>query len=683
MRKKKYRMTFGLKLVMLIALMSAAFIGAVVIINYRLLFNWNLESFVDRGNALTAMITGEVSARELDKYFDLIDLESPEESRARFEPDLRYMEIEQFLIDLDKDEKIGDLYIGRAVDGLGIVIIFDSVLDGESAFDTGDLPLGTTYMSEAVSGKFEELLEGRKPEKMVDREDKVVTLAEPFYLGDGAPSGYYALVDIPIVEIVDTQNRYMNALFIVLGPLAAIFLGIYLLVIRQSFVKPLRGITRAVQSCAEGAGAEAFEALKLKGSAELQTLSDNFYSMLLELREHHKKRRALAVREQRMQSELRLANDLSMAVLPRELPEREAEYPFEIHGGITRGGELTCCFYDYFLLPGDRLCVMIGETPGGGMARALFTVMAQAAIKSRLMSELSLGETMTSANRQLFEMGRDMYLNVLVGILDGITGSFTCVNAGQRPPLLMRGRERYDWVEAYPHAPLGQNENVAYRELELKLGQGDRIFFHTEGLGEIPGRDGERFGDRRLRMALNEKESREAELQPTLSLVDRAAADFSDGRGRAEGYAMMALEYCRRDRAQAHCILTADGNGEKKLASFLREQLKANDITGRQAAQTMVLGDELFTLCRGRMDTDGRLLAECSIRDGLAVLRFRGGLGGEDPLTTQTEGPARNAAEYIVRNCEHVSFEHGESSDTVIVVKRVDDGEAGTASREQ
>lgn len=674
MEKKKYQMTFGLKMVMLVALMSAAFIGAVVIINYRLLFNWNLESFVDRGNALTAMVTGEVSARELDKYFDFIDLESLEESRARFEPDLRYVEIEQFLIDLDKDEKISDLYIGRAVDGLGIVIIFDSVLDGENAFDTGDLPLGTTYMSEAVSSRFGELLAGRKREKIVDRDDKVVTLAEPFYLEDGAPSGYYALVDIPIVEIVDTQNRYMNALFIVLGPLAAIFLGIYLLVIRQSFVKPLRGITRAVQSCAEGAGAEVFEALKFKGSAELQTLSDNFYSMLLEIREHHKRQQDLAVREQRMQSELHLANDLSMAVLPRELPERETEYPFEIHGSINQGEGLTCCFYDYFLLPGDRLCFMIGEAPGGGMAQVLFTVMAQAAIKSRLMSELSLGETMTSANRQLFEMGRDMYLNVLVGILDGTTGSLTCVNAGQRPPLLMRGQERYDWVDAYPHAPLGHNENVAYREVELKLGQGDRIFFHTEGLGEILGQGGERFGDKRLRMALNERESREAELKPMLSLVSRAGAHFSHGRGQTEGYAMMALEYCRRDRAQAHCILTADGSGEKKLASFLREQLKANDITGRQAAQIMVLGDELFTLCRRRMDPDGRLLAECSIGEGLAVLRFCGGLGGEDPLATQKEGPARNAVEFIERNCEHVSFEHGESLDTVIVVKRVDDG---------
>lgn len=676
MKKKKFRMTLGLKMVMLALLLSIALTGAAMIISYFVFFEMNIESYVNLGTALTTVMTNEVNVWELDQYFALIDLEDPERSRSQFDPDLRYARVEDFLVELEKDRDTSGVYIGKAVDGLGLVIIFDSILDdGGNVFAAGNTPLGTTYTSGAFSKVFDDLLEGGRIDEIFDHDDMVMTVSAPFYRSDRTPSGYYAFVDIPIRSIVDTQNIFAWSIFIVLGLLSVVFLAVYLLVIRKSFIKPMARITKAAQSCGEGAGSEAFEGLKVKGSFEFQTLSDTFCRMLRQIEENDRRQRDLAVREQKLQSEMGIANDLNMAVLPRELPWRGEEYPFRIQGLIRPGEGLNCCFYDYFLLSGDRLCVMVGEVPGGGVPQALYTVMAQAAIRSRLMSELPLGETMTSANRQLFEMGRDIYLNVLVGILDGTSGSFTFINAGERQPLLMRGMERYDWVEGYPSAPVGQNENVVYQEALIKLGQGDRLFFHTEGLDAALRQNGDPLDKKKLRMALNKKECREAELDRTLSEILAACREAAGGEAEV-GCAVMALEYSRRDKEQAYCVLTADGGGASLLSAFLREQLEANDIVGREAARMMVLGDELFTLCRRRVNADGRMIAECSVRDGAAVLRLRADFGGIDPIAEQSGEPSKNAAAFIERNCQHVSFEHGQSQDTVTLVKRVGDGES-------
>ena len=52
------------------------------------------------------------------------------------------------------------------------------------------------------------------------------------------------------------------------------------------------------------------------------------------------------------------------------------------------------------------------------------------------------------------------------------------------------------------------------------------------------------------------------------------------------------------------------------------------------------------------------------------VLRINGSLNGQNPLDGDGEG-TRHAVNFIRKNCEYVSFEHGASKDTVILVRRL------------
>ena len=677
MKKKKHmtHMTFGMKMILLAVVMSVALAIAALISGFIVFVLWTGRSYAETANTLTGTLRSQVKIEELDRYFALVDLDNP--GAVKNGPDgdtldARYREIEDYVIELESDSDASDVYIVRAAEGVGLVILFDSAADVEFVHEGGDPPLGSTYMSDAVARIFDQmLLGGEIGEGILDEQDYTLTFLFPFYRENGIPSGYYVMVDFPLSDILRSLGNYILSIMITLGILTVIFVGIYTLVVHFRFVRPLDRLTRAAQSCAEGAGPEAFENLRLKGSYELQSLADRFHAILVEKQNYNEKQRALALARQKIDDEMSLTGELNMSMFPRRMPLREEDYPFRVQGVVQQGRELCSCFYDYFPLEQDRLCVMVGETPGSGMPQMLFTAVAQAAVKSRLMSGLSLMETMTSANRQMYDMGRELYLNVLVGVLDGATGSFTCVNAGQRPPLLLRGQERYDWVDAFSYAPLGQNENVLYRVLELKLNQGDRLFFHTEGLREIRDRDGRRFADESLRMTLNEKPVRTAGLERQLKLISDAAAACAVSGEPSAGYALLALEYSRKDRAKAFCVLTPDSAGGRELQIFLREQLRTNDIEGRQMAQIMVLGDELFTLCCQRNETGGKLLAECAIQDGLVQLSVKGDMGGQDPLEPPGEGPARRSVEFISQNCDRVFFERDQSMDIVTLMKRI------------
>lgn len=676
--KKKIHMTFGLKMVLLAVVMSVALAVAALFSGFLVFVVWNFGSYEKTADTLMRALESEVAIEDLDRYFALVNADGKLSSAAGG-VDERYREIENFVIELERNSDASDLYIARAVKDVGLVILFDSAYDVEFVHESGNAPLGSTHMSDAIAGTFDQMLRGGEVDKsFLDKSAYTLTFLSPFYREGGVPSGYYAMVDFPMKNIMQSQNSFIRSTTIILGILTIVFAGIYVLLIRSCFIRPLDQLTRAAQSCAEGAGPEAFEGLKFKGSYELQSLSDHFYTMLVELRNYSEKQQSLALTQQKIDNERRLTDELNMAMRPRRMPQREEEYPFRIQGLVQQGQELCGSFYDYFPLEKDRLCILVGETPGSGMPQVLYAAMAQAAIKSRLMSGLSLLETITSANRQMYDTGRDLYLNILVGILDGATGSFTCVNAGQRPPLLLRVQERYDWVDAFSYAPLGQNENVLYRVLELKLNQGDRLFFHTEGLCGIQGRDGKSFADERLRMTLNEKQIRTADLERQLKLVSNAADAYAARDDQPAGYTLLALEYCRRDRAQAFCVLTPDSAGGLGMQVFLREQLRTNGIGGRQMAQMMVLGDELFTLCRQRNETNGRLLAECAIQDRLVRLSIKGDLGGQDPLKMSDKGPAHRSVEFISQNCDRIFFERNQSMDIVTLLKRIPDAPGET-----
>ncbi len=666
--KRKFRFTLGKKIVIMILIMSIALCSCALIVSYRTYWNRSVEFCQRLGQSVSQTLASQLDPDDLERYF------------ATGETGDSYYQIQRFITDLVESNAVEYLSVVKP-DSEGVTVLFGSDMEFS---ENGDDSVFGTY--EALNGEFsadlEQMLDGDEVEPVVWQDEsrgRLMTVMTPILHENGTMAAY-VMVDISMNEIMQEQREFLICTGGLLVALTLAFVLIYMLLIHRIFIQPVQKLTEAA-SCYEGGKSHAREALNavnIRGNDELRTLFDAFRMMLVEIDLSAWEQQELAVREQRLDSELQLANELHQSMLPKELPQREGGYPFCVCGKIFRGEATVYTFYDYFLLERDRLCIIVSEVPGSGISGALFTVMARTALKSQLSSGLPLGEAMSAANKQLYEMSSGLHLNAFVGVLEGTTGQFCCINAGQPDPLLLRSQGRYEWMKMRSYAPVGQSENVLYQVMYIELHQGDRLFFHTNGIDEIHDKDGTVFSQERLRQTLNQNRT-EDELEQLIQRVSQAGETFADRPGQIGGYAVMALEYRRRDRAQAFCLLDAVPSQSSRLLDFLRGQLEANGIRGQKIAALMVAVDELFTLCCRLADHDSRFMAECSIPqgEGLVVLRLKGSMRGQNPLETRSGMADEHAADFIRKNCDRVLIEHNDGMDIVMIVKRIEGADTG------
>ena len=375
-------------------------------------------------------------------------------------------------------------------------------------------------------------------------------------------------------------------------------------------------------------------------------------------------------RETEMRVRRELAEEISRTALPHVLPEYPSRENFEVAGLVEPGKLPACTFYDYFYIDPGLLCVVIGQTPGQGVEEALFMVVAQTAIRSRLRQGLSLAETLADVNRQLYDLGGKRSIGALVGTLNTADGRLSYVNAGQQKPLLMRNEGRYEWLDTPVYAQLGLNENVSYRMMEIQLKQGDRLFLHTAGLGDMTNRNGVPFREQEMRAVLNRSRGESRSPEEMLRFVADEATVYCDSDAETQGYAELVLEYRKGTRELAHCEVSAMPENAPQVEAFLKQRFRENGIQPRYYARAAVLVDELFALCCRHCAPDSLVNTECGIApDGQSVtIRMSMATSGRNPLETGGDEPGGNAVEFIRSQADYVAFKEGPERDTVTMV---------------
>jgi sigma-B regulation protein RsbU (phosphoserine phosphatase) len=203
------------------------------------------------------------------------------------------------------------------------------------------------------------------------------------------------------------------------------------------------------------------------------------------------------LRKQQMESDLAFATAVQQSFLPRTLPELpELQFRAYYQSALEVGGD----FYDFILLPGRRLGILIGDVSGKGVASALY--MAQLTSELRLSAIQFPDPAMLVAriNELLCERSqRGMFVTLLYMVLDVRERTLTYVNAGHLPPLLWNdGLGRFEVIRSSGGPPLGILSGRRYVAAELRLGAGDCLVLATDGIIEARNPGGEQFGWERL-----------------------------------------------------------------------------------------------------------------------------------------------------------------------------------------
>ena len=93
----------------------------------------------------------------------------------------------------------------------------------------------------------------------------------------------------------------------------------------------------------------------------------------------------------------------------------------------------------------------------------------------------------------------------------------------------------------------GSMEGIQYKEYELQLGPGDKLFVYTDGVLEARGAGKEQFGTERMLAALNG--NRDADPEQTLKDVRGAVDGFVKDAEQFDDITMLCLEYRGKESA--------------------------------------------------------------------------------------------------------------------------------------
>ena len=134
-----------------------------------------------------------------------------------------------------------------------------------------------------------------------------------------------------------------------------------------------------------------------------------------------------------------------------------------------------------------------------------------------------------------------MFVTVWLGILEVSTGILTAANAGHEYPAIRKKDGCFTLYKDKHGFVIGGVEGVHYKEYDIPMDPGDKLFIYTDGVPEATAGSGEMFGTERMTAALNScaDGSPEKIIRKVKNDVDAFAGDAE----QFDDITMMCLEY--------------------------------------------------------------------------------------------------------------------------------------------
>jgi serine phosphatase RsbU (regulator of sigma subunit) len=235
----------------------------------------------------------------------------------------------------------------------------------------------------------------------------------------------------------------------------------------------------------------------------------------------------MKARQERIESELRIARNIQMSMVPSTFPEYEG---LDLYAQMTPAKEVGGDLYGY-VVHGSRLYFTVGDVSGKGVPASLFMAQATRLFRTLANQGLMPTEICNSMNAELSgdDNTNGMFVTMFIGMLDLENGHLAYCNAGHNPPVLGGGDNQGDFLEMIPNAPIGLWPEMDYEGEEIASIKGRALFVYTDGLNEAEDLGQRQFGDERLLDVL-----RHTHFDSAQQVVETLHAKVEEHRNGAE-----------------------------------------------------------------------------------------------------------------------------------------------------
>ena len=336
-----------------------------------------------------------------------------------------------------------------------------------------------------------------------------------------------------------TQKSRTTANILLFGIMALMLAGA--LILGKRIVKPLNTITTRLSGLSESNMEFRMEDVYRTGD-EVQELAESFAAISHKTMEYLDTVKRVTAEKERIGAELSLATRIQASMLPHIFPPFPDRRDFDIYGSMDPAKDVGGDFYDYYLIDDDHLLLCIADVSGKGVPAALFMMASKIIIQSVAMLGRSPADILEKTNQAICSNNEaQMFVTTWVGILELSTGRLTAANAGHEYPAIRQAGGSFELYRDRHGFVIGGLEESRYREYEIRLTPGSRLFVYTDGVAEATNAENELFGTGRMLDALNENPDAHPEL--LIRNVRAAVDEFVKDAEQFDDLTMLCLEY--------------------------------------------------------------------------------------------------------------------------------------------
>ena len=296
------------------------------------------------------------------------------------------------------------------------------------------------------------------------------------------------------------------------------------------------------------------------------------FFIIRQFAKNENKLNAANLEQARIGSELAVARNIQMEMVPKVYPPFPDRHDIDIFGSVTPAREVGGDLFDFFIRE-EKLYFCIGDVSGKGVPSAmvmsvihsLFRIISRHVDRPGLIAK-GLNNELSKGNET------NMFITFFTGILDLPSGKLLYCNAGHDHPFIVS-----DTVYELPvtaNLPLGAFEDTEFEEQECELKSGSTIFLYTDGITEAKDTGRKQFTKHRLAAALAKCIAQPGTCSELLvKAVDNEVRHFTEGAEQSDDMTMLAIRYLPEQRSDAlreSISMRNDVDEVRRLGDFVK-----------------------------------------------------------------------------------------------------------------
>ena len=201
-----------------------------------------------------------------------------------------------------------------------------------------------------------------------------------------------------------------------------------------------------------------------------------------------------------LEGEMEIARQTQDSILPMHPP---ACAGYDLGSLITPARAVSGDFYDFIPFGRSRLGIVVGDVSDKGLHAALFMALTFSLLRAEAGAGKNLADILLNVNRYLLKMNAaNMFVTLLLAVLDLRSGQFNYVRAGHLPPILLDENGQPLELGMDEGQPLGLYSQIRLDQQQTILPRGGLALMFSDGLSEAEDAAGAAFGVEQVRRQL-------------------------------------------------------------------------------------------------------------------------------------------------------------------------------------